>query len=305
MGYIDLKNATIYYEIFGVENKETLVLVSGLNTQMTRWEAPFLKMLAEEGFRVICFDNRDCGKSTFKTSDPNDTINFSQDFLHYPEKHPVPYSLLDMADDIKNLLHSLAIRSAHIVGRSMGGIVAQLFASRYPAMTQTLTLLMSSSFNPILPKADDALIGKMTNSTANFQDDRQTYINEKVDFMRAIYGNKYYFNEEKERGLIIEDENRKSPLVRPFRQIVALLSYQYNSYVLSSLHIPTLTIHGDEDPLFNMEHAFDLKNTIPYCELIIKTGMGHAIPDSLYPSLVEDISDFIAKLNETSLSKCK
>lgn len=296
MGYIELKNATIYYEIFGVENKKTLVLVSGLNTQMTRWEVPFLKMLAEEGFRVICFDNRDCGKSTFTTYDRNDSYSSSlNDFLDYPEKFPAPYSLLDMADDIRDLLLSLDIERVHVVGRSMGGIIAQLFASRYPPMTQTLTLLMSSSFNPILPKADDALIGKMTNSTANLQDDRQTYINEKVDFMRAIYGNKYYFNEEKERGLIIEDENRKSPLVRPFRQIVALLSYQYNSYVLSSLHVPTLTIHGDEDPLFNMEHAFDLKNTIPYCELIIKNGMGHAIPDSLYPSLVEDISDFIAK----------
>lgn len=296
MGYIELKNATIYYEIFGVENKETLVLVSGLNTQMTRWEVPFLKMLAEEGFRVICFDNRDCGKSTFTTYDRNDSYSSSlNDFLDYPEKFPAPYSLLDMADDIRDLLLSLDIERVHVVGRSMGGIIAQLFASRYPPMIQTLTLLMSSSFNPILPKANDALIGKMTNSTANFQDDRQTYINEKVDFMRAIYGNKYYFNEEKERGLIIEDENRKSPLVRPFRQIVALLSYQYNSYVLSSLHVPTLTIHGDEDPLFNMEHAFDLKNTIPYCELIIKNGMGHAIPDSLYPSLVEDISDFIAK----------
>lgn len=296
MGYIELKNATIYYEIFGVENKETLVLVSGLNTQMTRWEVPFLKMLAEEGFRVICFDNRDCGKSTFTTYDRNDSYSSSlNDFLDYPEKFPAPYSLLDMADDIRDLLLSLDIERVHVVGRSMGGIIAQLFASRYPPMTQTLTLLMSSSFNPILPKADGALIGKMTNSTANFQDDRQTYINEKVDFMRAIYGNKYYFNEEKERGLIIEDENRKSPLVRPFRQIVALLSYQYNSYVLSSLHVPTLTIHGDEDPLFNMEHAFDLKNTIPYCELIIKNGMGHAIPDSLYPSLVEDISDFIVK----------
>ncbi|UMQ42214.1 alpha/beta fold hydrolase [Chryseobacterium sp. Y16C] len=296
MGYIELKNATIYYEIFGTENNETIVLVSGLNTQMTRWEAPFLKMLAEEGFRVICFDNRDCGKSTFTTYDSNDSYSFSlNDFLQHPEKYPAPYSLLDMADDIKDLLHSLGIRSANIVGRSMGGIIAQLFASRYPAMTQTLTLLMSSSFNPSLPKADDALIGKMTNSTANFHDNKQAYIHEKVDFMKAIYGNKYSFNEEKERWLIIEDESRKSPFVRPFRQIIALLSYQYDSNVLTSLHVPTLTIHGDEDPLFNMEHAVDLKNTIPYCELIIKRGMGHAIPDSLFPSLVKDISNFIAK----------
>lgn len=296
MGYIELKNATIYYEVFGAENNETIILISGLNTQMTRWELPFCNKLVEEGFRVICFDNRDCGKSTFNTYDSNDSYSFSlNDFLQHPEKYPAPYSLLDMADDIKDLLHSLGSRSANIVGRSMGGIIAQLFASRYPEMTQTLTLLMSSSFNPALPKADDALIGKMTNSTANFHDNKQAYIHEKVDFMKAIYGNKYSFNEEKERWLIIEDENRKSPFVRPFRQIIALLSYQYNSNVLTSLNVPTLTIHGDEDPLFNMEHAVDLKNTIPYCELIIKRGMGHAIPDSLFPSLVKDISNFISK----------
>ncbi|PJJ66456.1 alpha/beta fold hydrolase [Chryseobacterium geocarposphaerae] len=296
MGYIELKNATIYYEVFGAENNETIILISGLNTQMTRWELPFRNKVVEEGFRVICFDNRDCGKSTFTTYNSNDSYSFSlNDFLQHPEKYPAPYSLLDMADDIKDLLHSLGIRSANIVGRSMGGIIAQLFASRYPEMTQTLTLLMSSSFNPALPKADDALIGKMTNSTTNFHDNKQAYIHEKVDFMKAIYGNKYSFNEEKERWLIIEDESRKSPFVRPFRQIIALLSYQYDSNVLTSLHVPTLTIHGDEDPLFNIEHAVDLKNTIPYCELIIKRGMGHAIPDSLFPSLVKDISNFIAK----------
>ena len=296
MGYIELKNATIYYEIFGTENNETIVLVSGLNTQMTRWEAPFLKMLAEEGFRVICFDNRDCGKSTFTTYDSNDSYSFSlNDFLQHPEKYPAPYSLLDMADDIKDLLHSLGIRSANIVGRSMGGIIAQLFASRYPEMTQTLTLLMSSSFNPTLPKADDALVKKMTSPSANFKDSREAYLKEKIYFTKAIYGSRYILNEAKEQALIIEDEIRQSSSVRPYRQIVALATYIFNPNVLSGIQVPTIVIHGEEDPLFNIEHAVDLKNTIPYCELIIKKGMGHAIPDSLFPSLVKDISDFIAK----------
>jgi len=133
MGYIELKNAAIYYEISGAENHKTIVLISGLNTQMTRWELPFCNKLVKEGFRVICFDNRDCGKSTFTAYDSDDRYSFSlNDFLQHPEKYPVPYSLLDMADDIKELLHSLGIRSANIVGRSMGGIIAQLFASRYP-----------------------------------------------------------------------------------------------------------------------------------------------------------------------------
>ncbi len=296
MGYIELKNATIYYEVFGAENNETIVLISGLNTQMTRWELAFCNKFVEEGFRVISFDNRDCGKSTFTTHDSSDSYSFSlNDFLQYPEKYPAPYSLLDMADDIQDLLLSLDIERVHVVGRSMGGIIAQLFVLRYPAMAQTLTLLMSSSFNPTLPKPDDALVKKMTSPSVNFKDNREAYLKEKIDFMKAIYGSRYILNEEKEQALIIEDEIRQSSSVRPYRQIVALATYIFNPDVLSGIQVPTIVIHGDEDPLFNMEHAVDLKNTIPYCELIIKKGMGHAIPDSLFPSLVKDISDFIAK----------
>ncbi|WP_367331378.1 alpha/beta fold hydrolase [Sphingobacterium multivorum] len=296
MGYTELKNATIYYEVFGAENSETIVLISGLNTQMTRWELPFCNKLVEEGFCVISFDNRDCGKSTFTTHDSSDSYSFSlNDFLQYPEKYPAPYSLLDMADDIKDLLLSLDIERVHVVGRSMGGIIAQLFLLRYPAMAQTLTLLMSSSFNPALPKPDDALVKKMTSPSVNFKDNREAYLKEKIDFMKAIYGSRYILNEEKEQALIIEDEIRQSSSVRPYRQIVALATYIFNPNVLISIQVPTIVIHGDEDPLFNMDHAVDLKNTMPYCELIIKKGMGHAIPDSLFPSLVKDISDFIAK----------
>lgn len=294
MGYIKLKNATIYYEVYGVENKETIVLVSGLNTQMTHWEAPFLNMLADEGFRVICFDNRDCGKSTLTTDRHNDTFNFSlNSFLQDPEKYPPAYSLHDMADDIRDLLQSLNIEKARIVGRSMGGIIAQLFASRYPAMTQTLTLLMSSSFDPALPKPDDALVRKMTSSSVNFKDNRKAYLKEKIDFMKAIYGSRYILDEEKEQALIIKDEIRQSSMVRPNRQIIALISYVFNPDLLADIQVPSLVIHGDEDPLFSMEHAIDLKNNISGSQLIIKKGMGHAIPEVLFPSLVKDISDLI------------
>jgi Predicted hydrolases or acyltransferases (alpha/beta hydrolase superfamily) len=295
MGYIQLRNAAIYYEVFGVENKETIVLVSGLNTQMTRWETPFIRMLTDEGFHVICFDNRDCGKSTFTTGDHNDGLNFSlDDFFQNHEKYSVPYSLNDMADDIWELLLSLDIEKAHIVGRSMGGIIAQLFASRYPAMTQSLTLLMSSSFNPALPKPDDALVTKMTNSSVNFKDNREAYLKEKIDFMKAIYGSRYILNEEKEQMLIIEDECRQSSSVRPYRQILALATYIFNQNLLICIQVPTLVIHGDEDPLFSIEHATDLKNNIPDCQLIIKKGMGHAIPEAMFSSIVKDVSNFIA-----------
>ncbi len=235
-------------------------------------------------------------KSTLISDSGNDRHSSSlDDFLQQPGKHAAPYSLIDMADDIRDLLHAFGIQRAHIVGRSMGGIIAQLFAYKYPELTNTLILLMSSSFNPTLPKVDEAMIRKLTNSTTSFQGDRQIFIKEKVDFMKAIYGNRYRFNEEKECALIIEDEYRKSSLIQPFRQIIALVSYTYDPHVLHCLDVPTLVIHGDQDPLFGTAHAEDLKNNIHNCDLILKNGMGHALPEELFPSLIENISDFIAK----------
>ena len=153
---------------------------------------------------------------------------------------------------------------------------------------------MSSSFNPALPKPDDALVKKMTSSSVNFEDNREAYLKEKIDFMKAIYGSRYILSEERERELIIEDEIRQSLSVRPYHQIIALVTYIFNPNVLMGIQAPTLIIHGDEDPLFNMEHAIDLKNNIPDCQLIIKKGMGHSIPQALFPSLMQDISNFIA-----------
>jgi|GEM_PF-283439 len=303
MPYAKKENVSIYYEISGERNKENIVLVSGLNTQMTCWDPSFIDMLVSRGFRVIAFDNRDCGKSTVVSkNEGKDKINSLAEFLQYPDKAKIEYSLWDMTDDLCFLLETLEISKAHIVGRSMGGILAQLFAFKYPAMTETLTLIMSSSFKPSLPKADDALIHKMTSESVQYRNDPKSFVQEKLDFLKLIYGSFYSIDREKERRLIISNEERKSDFIRPHRQIVALISYPYDVSVLNEIKSPSLIIHGDEDPLFGMESCHDLKNSISDAELVIKKGMGHAIPGELYNEIVEDIACFIEKSGYSKFS---
>lgn len=294
MPYFKSPNVAIYYEVFGENHSKTIVLMSGLNTQMTCWDTDFIASLVLNKFRVIVFDNRDCGKSIVN-SNTTTKINNLTDFLLNPDPSNIEYNLWDMVDDIYNLLCQLNIAKAHIIGRSMGGIIAQLFAYKHPNITKTLSLIMSSSFNPDLPKADDTLIQMMTNETVSYAQDKTLYIKNKLDFLKLIHGKTYPIDTAKEQALIVHNEERKSRDIKPFRQIIALISYRYDATILHQISAPTLIIHGDEDVLFGIESAYDLQKNISNAELILKQGMGHAIPSELSASIVQDIANFIKK----------
>lgn len=289
MPYMNNQKVQLYYEIYGENNPDTIVLIAGLNTQMTCWDESFIKQLVCNKFRVIVFDNRDAGKSTVLSS-PNSHVKSLANFLQNPHPDNVEYSLWDMSEDIYDLLFSLHIAKAHIVGRSMGGVIAQLFASKYKNITQSLTLIMSSSFNPDLPKADDVLIQKMTQENFNYKQYPKEYLQEKIALVKLISGKKYPIDEANEKERIIANQARKSPLIKPFRQIIALITYKYDVNVLKRITCPSLIIHGQEDPLFSMASALDLKAHIPNAKLIILPGMGHSMPKDLHATIVHNIS---------------
>lgn len=292
MPYFKSPNVALYYKVFGENHSETIVLVSGLNTQITSWDTEFIASLVLNKFRLIVFDNRDCGKSTVLLNSTTKIKNLS-DFFKNPDPLNIEYSLWDMVDDIYNLLQHLDIAKAHIIGRSMGGIIAQLFAYKYPNITKTLSLIMSSSFNPALSKTDDKLIQMMTNENVSYDQNSTLYIKNKLEFLKLIHGKTYSIDIAKEQALIVYNEERKSTNIKPFRQIIALISYVYDATILHQISTPTLIIHGDEDVLFGVESAYDLKKNISNSKLILKQGMGHAIPLELSASIVQDITTFI------------
>ena len=175
MNILKVNGIDLAYESYGNKTDETILLIAGLGTQMIRWTVPFCEMLVARGFRVIRFDNRDTGLSTHFSHYP--TLNFEAlaNTLMSGQRPDIPYTLNDMSDDAIGLLEALGIRKAHFVGRSMGGMIAQLAASRYPERVLSLTSIMSTTGNPDLPPTSPEIMALMTRPAPNPMEDEEGY----------------------------------------------------------------------------------------------------------------------------------
>jgi pimeloyl-ACP methyl ester carboxylesterase len=291
IGRIDL-----CYDIIGDHNTVPVILISGLGTQMIRWTVPFCEMLAEKGFKVIRFDNRDAGCSTFLSNVRVPDLNDLAGLLRSGEHISVPYTLFDMVDDVVGLMNFLGISKAHLIGRSMGGIIGQLFAAQHPERVLTLTSIMSTSLNPSLPQAQADVMQMMVAPKPNPADQKAAYISQNLAFARRISGSKFCFNE-KDQIAIIEEEiirsNSKSGGL--WRQLLAIIGTGYQKELLEKIKAPTLVIHGSEDPLFPPECGNDTASTISGAELFLIEGMGHEIPPALYAPLIGAIGRHLTK----------
>jgi pimeloyl-ACP methyl ester carboxylesterase len=291
IGKIDL-----CYDIIGDHNRLTVILISGLGAQMIRWTVPFCEMLAEKGFRVIRFDNRDAGCSTFLSNERVPDFGDLPELLQSGEHIPVPYTLFDMVDDVIALMNFLVIPKAHIIGRSMGGIIGQLIAAQHPERVLTLTSIMSTSLNPSLPQAQADVMQMMVAPKANPTHQKAAYISQNLAFAKRISGSKFCFNE-KDQIAIIEEEiirsNSKSGGL--LRQLLAIIGTGYQKELLEKIKAPTLVIHGSDDPLFPPECGNDTASTISGAELFLIEGMGHEIPPALYAPLIGAIGRHLTK----------
>ncbi|ETT47853.1 alpha/beta fold hydrolase [Paenibacillus sp. FSL H7-689] len=162
MNMLKVNGIELIYDSYGSETDETILLIVGLGTQMIRWTVPFCEILAARGYRVIRFDNRDTGLSTHFNH--HNTLDFEAiaKTLVSGQLPVIPYTLDDMTDDTIGLLDALGIKNAHVVGRSMGGMIAQLVASRYPERVLSLTSIMSTTGNPELPPTSPDVMALMT-----------------------------------------------------------------------------------------------------------------------------------------------
>lgn len=162
MNILKVNGIELAYDSFGNENDEAIILVAGLGTQMIRWTVPFCELLAARGFRVIRFDNRDVGCSTHFNHYQTLDFDALATALMSGQRPDIPYTLDDMSNDVIGLLDALSIDRAHVVGRSMGGMIAQIAASEHPERVLSITSIMSSSGNPSLPQASPDVMGMMT-----------------------------------------------------------------------------------------------------------------------------------------------
>ncbi len=291
--FINTNGISICYEQFGEENKECILLISGLGSQMTRWNLDFCQNLVNKGFRVIRFDNRDAGKSTFIEQKVSDVGQLMQ-LLEQGKVPENAYSLLDMVKDAIGLLDALNIEKAHIVARSMGGIITQVLAAEFPERVLSATIIMSTSLNPELPQTSPDVLQMMLQKVPDFKTDKEAFRENRLKFAKRISGSLAPFDEDAEWQMLLEENQRAAP-AQTVGHITAMILTGFNAERFDKIKAPTLIIHGTEDPIFPLACAEDLHARIKASKLLKIEEMGHEIPMLLNEKIVNAISD-LAKI---------
>jgi pimeloyl-ACP methyl ester carboxylesterase len=271
------------YETFGDPKAQPLLLIMGLGAQMISWDDSLCAQLADRGFRVIRFDNRDSGLSTRieDAGDPDLATAFSGN------AEPA-YELDDLADDAAGLLDDLDIRAAHIVGASMGGFIAQLVAINHPDCVLSLTSIMSGpgGSDEVPPKPEGAAILTVTPPPT-----REERIEQAMSFRRVLLGSADPFDEALERARATRAVDRAYYPPGVGRQLVAILTANSRMEKLTQLRVPTLVIHGVDDVLVPVENGRLVAEAVPGARLIELEGMGHDLPKRVWPQVLDAIEE--------------
>ena len=286
-------NIEIEYETFGNASDKPLLLVMGLGGQMISWDERFIQLLVDHGFYVIRFDNRDVGLST-KCEEAGEP-NLMQAFMAAQAGETIksPYSLEDMADDAVGLLDALNIEKAHICGASMGGMIVQVIAFRHPTRVISLCSIMSTTGNPDLPPAKPEILQLLTTPVPS---ERKAYIENAVKTGKLLYGSGFPYDEVRGRELTGKVFDRCYYPPGFGRQLLAIMANGNRKPKLASITVPTLVIHGGDDPLVPVEGGKDTHEAISGSELIIIDGMGHSLPPETWTQITGAIKANAAKV---------
>jgi pimeloyl-ACP methyl ester carboxylesterase len=281
--FATLEGIRLCYETFGDERRPALLLVMGLGTQMIAWDADFCSQLADRGFFVVRYDNRDVGRSTHLDHRPPPT---TREILTRRHRNPA-YTLGDMADDGIGLLDRLGIGAAHVVGASMGGMLAQLMAARSPDRVLSLVSIMSNtgslrSGQPAL-RLYPSFLAKPPRS-------REEYVERHVKLFGMIGSSGFDHDDGDLRRLAETSFDRGADAAGSARQLAAIQSSGSRVRELRRIKAPTLVIHGDADLLVRPSGGRATARAIPNARLQVIEGMGHDLPRGAWPQIIDGIA---------------
>jgi len=285
----------IEYESFGRDGDPLILLIMGFAAQLILWPEALCLGLAAKGFRVVRFDNRDVGKSTHFASlaAPDSRALLAE--IMAGRRPDVPYSLDDMADDAVGLMDALRVERAHIVGASMGGMIAQLVAINHPDRTKSLTSIMSTTGRRDLPAGNRETLSVLFQPPKSSS--RDDLIDASMLVQKALSSPGFPASEAEMRSTAERRTDRA-----PFdpgglaRQSAALIAAPPRNALLRELRCPTLVLHGADDPVIPAAAAKDTAESIPGAELVIVPGMGHDFAAALVPVYLKHIGDFVSKV---------
>jgi pimeloyl-ACP methyl ester carboxylesterase len=286
--FADANGLKLCYDTFGEASAPPLLLIMGLAAQMVAWDDEFCTLLAERGFRVIRFDNRDIGLSSRIESAgvPDVSAAFMSAMQGKPITSP-PYLLTDMAADAIGLLDALEIPSAHVVGASMGGAIAQTLAIHHPERLRTLTSIMATTGEPGLPPPTAEALAVLFKPTPT---DQAGYFDSYVQTWKVLRAGSFPLDEARDLARAGQNFARGLNPAGVARQMVAILASGSRKQALGAVRVPTLVIHGDIDPLVPLACGLDTAESVPGAKLLVVSGMGHALPISKWPQIVDAIA---------------
>lgn len=285
-------NIQLHFEIGGIENEQTILLIMGLGAQMLIWPDYFCEALIKQGYRVIRFDNRDIGLSS-KIRHKGPRLNSLKLMGRFSLGLPnagAPYTLYDMADDTRRLMDALNIEKAHVIGASMGGMIAQILAAKYPEKVQSLNLLFTSNNRALLPppfpKQFLSLMGRPTST------DEEGMVAHSLKLFSTI-GSPSHFNLEEAQETARKLYRRSFHPAGVMQQFLAILCTGSLAQIDRQIKQSTLVVHGSKDRLLPPSHGRAVARTIPKARFKLIDGMGHDIPKYFVPQLVELFSQHI------------
>ncbi|MCU0271144.1 MAG: alpha/beta fold hydrolase [Acidimicrobiales bacterium] len=264
------------YECLGDPADPTLLLVNGLGAQLVSWEDEFLHGLLDRGFRVVRFDNRDAGRSTW--FDGRDDS----------------YALADMAADAAGLLDALEVPAAHVFGTSMGGMIAQQLCIDHPERVRSLTSVMSTTGDPDVGQPAPGVLEQLVQPVPRA---REAYLDRTVAAARG-YCSPEWFDADRARARFAREYDRAFHPEGTVRQFLAIATSGSRSDALRAVRVPTLVIHGDADALVDVSGGRRTAEVVPGAELMVCEGMGHDLPTVLWGRIIEAVTLLAARAEQ-------
>jgi pimeloyl-ACP methyl ester carboxylesterase len=276
------------YETFGERTQSALLLIMGLGAQMVLWEDEFCERLSERGFWVIRFDNRDVGRSTIL----RDAHVPTRGQLILRDPRGSAYTLEDLAGDAAGLLDALGVGAAHVVGISMGGMVAQSLTSRHPKRVLSLVSIMSSTGNRRVGLTHPLLWRTLLRRAPR---DREAYVRDFMATHRQIGSRRYPPGRDRLLALAERCFERGIHPAGSARQLAAIATAPDRTAALGEIRVPTTVIHGDADRLVMPSGGHATARAIPGARLVIIPGMAHDIPPALWDQVIGEIAATAAR----------
>jgi len=288
------RGITLCYESFGEESDPPLLLIMGLATQMLGWPDEFCEQLAGRGLRVVRFDNRDSGRSTHPDGPPPTIRQLVRRRID-----PVLYTLSDMAEDAVGLMRALEIEPAHVVGASMGGMIAQTIAVEHPESVRSLVSIMSSTGSRWRGQPAFRIYRYLLTAAPV---DRDAYIDRVANVFAAIGSRGIPQDKELVRDIIERSYGRDHDLAAPGRQLGAIIASGNRTARLRWITAPTLVIHGSKDRMVAPSGGVATARAIPGARLLRIRGMGHDLPEAAWPQLLDAIAEHACAAERTAVA---